>query len=50
MNKNYKLKINRKLKLIELEFEPEYDFKIWSEDEYLNRSKKKIDDDYDIPF
>ena len=50
MNKNYKLKMDRKLKLIELEFEPEYDFKIWSEDEYLNRSKKKKEDDYDFPF
>jgi hypothetical protein len=36
IDKGYNLKRLRKLKLIELEFEPEYDFKIWSEDEYLN--------------
>lgn len=44
--KNYELKSLRKLKLIELEFEPEYDFKIWSQDEYFhrhtNRSKSSI--------
>lgn len=40
-DKNYVLKRERHLKLVELEFKPEYDFKIWNEEEYLERSREK---------
>jgi len=39
IDKGYYIKKTRKLKLIELEFKPEYDFKIWKEQEYLNNEK-----------
>ena len=46
VKKNFHLQRERKLKLIGLEFKPEYDFKIWSNEEYLQRPKeiKKVED------
>ena len=47
-DKNTQLKRERQMKLINLEFKPEYDYKIWTEAEYLNRPKKSKYDD--LPF
>lgn len=45
------LKIKRKMKVLSLEFKPEYDFKIWSELEYMNHVKEKEKVDNSIyPF
>jgi hypothetical protein len=47
----YKIKLIRKsrqIKLCKLNFKPEYDYKIWSEDEYLNRKYK--DDKKNLNF
>jgi hypothetical protein len=50
-------KVQRRLKILQLEFKPEESskyYKIWYEDEYINRPKRRStndDDDYDsIPF
>jgi hypothetical protein len=48
LDKKSKLKKDRQMKLINLEFKPEYDYKIWTEQEYLNRPKKRKDDE--LPF
>lgn len=44
------IKIERLLKITSLEFKPEYDYKIWTLDEYKINKKKKNDEDYDLPF
>jgi len=40
----------RKIKIYTLEFKPEYDYKIWTEDEYLNRVAPKNDKRLGWPF
>ena len=44
------LKIERLLKITSLEFKPEYNYKVWKQEEYLHRGKMAIDDDFDLPF
>ena len=39
-----RLKKQRISKIYTLEFQPEYDYKVWTEDEYLNRPKKEEKD------
>jgi len=39
----------RSMKILKLEFNPKYDYKIWTEEEYLLRERSKYDDD-DLPF
>jgi hypothetical protein len=48
INKNLNLKNERRLKLIELEFKPEYDFKIWTEEDYLERVTKADENNSDV--
>lgn len=43
------LQTNRKMKICSLDFTPEYDFKIWTEQEYLEHAIKKRDDSV-VPF
>jgi hypothetical protein len=43
------IKIIRKLKIINLDFKPEYNYKIWTEEEYLHREKYRKNYD-DLPF
>ena len=38
--------VNRSMKLNNIEFNPEYDYKIWTEEEYKNRKGKKSLDDF----
>ena len=41
-DKNYKLRRERTMKLCALNFKPEYDYKIWTEDDYIK--KTSVDD------
>lgn len=48
-SKQEMLKIDRKMKICTLEFKPEYDFKIWTEEEYLEYARVKYDNSV-LPF